>query len=145
MSNSRIVSIIFFLFFGFMVCLPQSLSAQFITIARKIKTIQNENKEGAKVILDAGASAVYRAIIDTLNSVSNIEISKKDNVKKLVEFSTGENAISMQVDSLATGLSQITVLAVQTGNSSRKPTEAAVNAILAVCHKIGINCTLQEP
>lgn len=130
---------------GFLLCVPQALPAQFLTIARKIKSMKSAGNEVATVILDAGAGKVYQALIDTLLSKPKFRITVKEDSKKHVEFSEEGSTLSMQVDSLDVKLSQITVLAVSSGNSPPGATDAATRAIMSVCDKVGIHCSLKEP
>jgi hypothetical protein len=51
----------------------------------------------------------------------------------------------MQVDSLATALAQITVASANSGESQKALTGPVVDAILKVCEKVGIKCTLETP
>jgi hypothetical protein len=129
---------------GLILCLVIPLPAQFITIARKIKNMKSDKSDVATVILDAGASAVFKAIMDTVTSQPKCRIVQRDNSRKLVEFTNGTNSFTMQVDSLAIGLSQITVMAVPSGDTQQKPADAAVKAILSVCHKVGLQCTVKD-
>jgi hypothetical protein len=134
------------LFCGLMVGAAEPVSAQFITLARKIKSMNSDGKTVATVIIDANASKVYKAVIDTLTTQSKFRITKRDNGNKHVEFTRDESSVTMQVDSLAAGYSQITVLAVDTESKdpSKKTSEAAVKAIVTVCHKVGITCSVKE-
>jgi hypothetical protein len=144
MLNRKFISLLFILFLGSLIILPQASTAQFITIARKIKSMNSGNNNVATVILDAGAARIYKAVIDTLSASPKTHITKRDNLKNHVEFTAGSNAVSLQVDSLDRGLSQITVLATQNESASTKATDAAVNAILSVSRKAGIKCTVKE-
>jgi hypothetical protein len=117
------------------------ISAQFLTIARKIKSMKSDGKDVSTVILDAGAAKVYTALIDTLESQPKFRITAKDDIKKHVEFEGGGSSLSMQVDSLDVRLSQITVLAVASGDAPPASTDAAASAILGVCRKVGLYCT----
>ncbi len=137
----------FFLIFGLMVCFSSPLPAQILTIVRKVKSMHSDdgNKDVATVILDAGASNVYRAAMDTLQAVPKIRITKTEKNRRYVEFSNETNSISIQVDSMAVQLSQITVLATHGGNSTKKASDMAVNTILGICHKAGIKCTVTTP
>lgn len=106
--------------------------------------MKSNGQDVATVIMDAGAARVYQAVIDTLNSQHTATISKKDKVQKKVEFTSNGNTITLQVDSIQPKLSQITVLAVQDGSASKKATDVAVNVILSVCHKLGLQCSLKQ-
>jgi hypothetical protein len=129
---------------GFMICCPMPASAQFVTIARKIKAKLSDGKDVASVILDAGASKVYNAVTDSLTSDSRCRILKRDDAKKFVEFTHDSNSLTLQVDSLASGLSQITAVAEKSKNSSDNTANSAVQAVLRVCHLVGTKCTLKD-
>lgn len=133
-----------FLLIGLIVLISLPVDAQWITIARKIKTMRTGNTNVATVIIDAGTFNVYRAVIDTLTTNPKFKIIQRDNVKRQVQFTKDIFTVSMQVDSLATGLSQITVVAASSGIPPQNKTDIAVDAILGVCNKVGIKCELEE-
>ena len=128
---------------GLMMGFASESQAQFITLARKIKSMNSGNKDVATVILDAGCTKVYRAVADTLASDPTCRIIKRDDAKKLVEFSHDPYTLTIQVDSMAAGVSQITVLAENQGKSTQNTSDKAANVILAVCKKVGLHCTLK--
>ena len=109
----------FLLLIGFIVCVLTPVDAQFVAIARKVKSMRAGDMEVATVLLDAKTYKVYRAVIDTLNTDPKFTITRQDNTKRFVEFTKAKNSISIQVDSLADGLSQITVAAKESGSSSQ--------------------------
>ena len=133
-----------FLMIGFAFLVSTSVNAQFITIARKVKSMRTGQTDVATVIIDAKTFRVYQAVIDTLTSDPKFKISNRDNAKRLVEFTSGTYKVSMQVDSLAIGLSQITVAANHSDNSPKQPKDIAVDAIFRVCSKVGVKCTLDK-
>jgi hypothetical protein len=128
---------------AFVITFTIPVQAQFITIARKIRSSHTSKADVATVILDAKSFKVYKALIDTLTSVPKLKIISRDNVKRLVEFTYNQNTVSMQVDSLDKDLSQITVVAIPSENAPKQSTEMAVNAIRAACNKAGVKCTVQ--
>ena len=119
--------------------------AQFITLARKIKSKHTSQSDVATVMVDAKTFRVYQAVIDTLTSNPKFEITRRDNAERQVEFTRESYNVAIKVDSLANDVSQITVTAAHTDKSPQQPTDIAVNAILGICHKIGIKCTLEKP
>ncbi len=127
-----------------MICLTLSSQAQFITIARKIKSMNSGDKDVATVILDAGAAKVYKAVTDTLGSDPQSRILKKDDLKRQVEFSHDPYTMSIKVDSLDNGVSQITVLSEHQGKTNEKTAGKAATVILAVCKKAGLHCTQKD-
>ena len=134
-----------FLIIGFVFLSSVSGEAQFVTIARKIKSMRTSQSDVATVIIDARTYKVYQAVIDTLTTDPKFKLINQDNVKRLVEFTNGSYTVSMQVDSLAVGLSQITVSAAHADNTQKQATDIAVDAISRVCHKVGIKCTIDKP
>jgi len=129
---------------GVMLGSSMPVSAQFVTLARKIKSKLTEGKEVAIVILDAGASKVYKAVNDTLASSPRFMVQARDNQRREVKFMHDEITLSVLVDSLSAGYSRITVEAEPAKNTQPKQTDAAVKAILAVCHKVGLTCTQKD-
>jgi hypothetical protein len=128
--------------FAFLISTP--VHAQWMTIVRKVKSMRTSQTDVATVIIDAKTFRIYQAVIDTLTSNPKFQITSRDNTKRLVEFTNGNNKVSMQIDSLATGLSQITVAANHSDNAPKQPTDIAVDAIFGVCHKVGVKCTLDK-
>lgn len=133
-----------FLLIGLMVLISLPVDAQWVTIARKVKSMRTGNSDIATVIIDAGTSNVYRAVIDTLTTNPKFKIIQRDNAKRQVQFTNDIYTVSMQVDSLAIGLSQIMVVAESSGLPPRNKIDVAVSAIIGVCNKIGIKCELEE-
>jgi len=133
-----------FLLIGFVFLTSTPISAQWVTIARKVKSMRTTQTDVATVIIDARTFRVYQAVIDTLASETKFEITNRDNARRLVEFDNGTYKVTIQVDSLANGLSQITVAANHSDNSSKQPTDIAVDAIFRFCNKVGIKCTLEK-
>ena len=119
-------------------------SAQFITIARKMKSKLSGSADVATVTLDARINKVYGAVIDTLTSNKKFVIAKRDDTKRLVEFTTGTYKVSMQVDSVAAVKSKMTVSAAHSDNSEKQAVDVAVNAVMAVCKKLGLPCTCES-
>jgi len=130
---------------GFVFLFSVPVHAQFITIARKIKTMRTGNTDIATVLIDARTFRVYQIIIDTLTTGQKFKIISRDNVKRYVEFSNQKYKVSMQVDSLAKGLTQITVASVHSDNTPKQTTDVAVDAIVRVCKMVGIKCTIDKP
>ena len=132
------------LMIGFAFLLSSPIHAQFITIARKIKSMRTSQTDVATVIIDAKTYLVYKAVVDTLTSDPKFKITSRDNVKRFVEFTNGTNKVSIQIDSLTTGLSQVTVAANHSDASPKQPADLAVDAILRVCNAVGVKCTLDK-
>jgi hypothetical protein len=118
--------------------------AQWVTIARKVKSMRTGTTDIAHVIIDAGTTNVYKAVIDTLTSNPKVNITLRDDKKRQVQFNNELYIVAIQVDSLGTNLSQITVAAVSSGIVSQPKTDVAVKTIFGVCNKAGINCVLEE-
>ncbi|MEI7724972.1 MAG: hypothetical protein WCK09_07690 [Bacteroidota bacterium] len=133
-----------FLIIGFIFLMSIPIQAQFVTIARKIKSMRTPETDIATVIIDAKTYRVYRAVIDTLTSNPKFTINSMDDAKRFVEFTTGPNKVSMQIDSLAIDLSQITVASKHSENSAKQSSSIAVEAVLRVCDKLGVKCTLDK-
>jgi hypothetical protein len=119
--------------------------AQFVTLARKIKSMHSTKADVATVLIDARPYRVYKAVTDTLTHNKKFVISNIDNAQRQVEFTRGKADVTLKVDSLADGLSQITVSAAHVDDAEKQTTDYAVEAILAVCSKIGIKCTVDKP
>jgi hypothetical protein len=126
------------------ILLTMSVQGQFVAIARKIKKMATPTTDVSTVIIDKATYKLYRAVTDTLTSSPGITITKRDNQKRYVEFAMKQFTVAMQIDSLSAGLSQITVASAHQENGSVQPTDATVNAIITVCKKAGVKCTLEK-
>ncbi|MCX6277426.1 MAG: hypothetical protein NT004_04950 [Bacteroidetes bacterium] len=134
-----------FLLFGLAFIVSVPVNGQFVTLARKIKSKHTSQTDVATVMIDAGTFRVYGAVIDTLGSDPKFQITRRDNAERFVEFTRETYKVSIKVDSLAIEQSQITVTAVHSDNSPKQATDIAVDAIIKVCNKIGVKCTLDKP
>jgi hypothetical protein len=132
------------LFIGALYLLPSPVSAQFITIARKIKTMHTGHADIATVIIEAGTFRVYQAVTDTLTANPKFRITSRSKADNSVEFSIKTYTVSMKVDSLANNLAQITVSSSPSGGSEKSATNMAVESIMGVCEKMGIKCTVDK-
>jgi len=142
MKIYRIFSL--FLLVGFAVLVSAPAQSQWATIVRKIKSMRTSQADVATVIIDARTFRVYQAVIDTLSSNPKFKIISRDNTKRVVEFAKGTYNVSMQIDSLANGLSQITVSAAHSDDTQKQATDLAVDAIFSVCNKVGVKCTIDK-
>ncbi|MCX6269023.1 MAG: hypothetical protein NTW16_17005 [Bacteroidetes bacterium] len=133
------------LLIGLVLLISLPVHSQWVTLTRKIKSMRTSQTDIATVLIDAKTSLVYQAVIDTLMSDAKFEITNRDNAKKMVEFTKGTSKVSIQVDSLAIGLSQITVAANHSDKVQKQATDMAVEAVFRVCSKVGIRCTLDKP
>lgn len=135
----------FLVFAGLLASATLPARSQFVTIARKIKSKHTQTTEVSTVTLDARPFMVYRAVMDTVASSSALKLVGRNDQKRQIDFMAGTGQVKIEVDSLGPTLSQITVSASDPVQPSAKTTETSVNAILAVCHKLGIHCTVEEP
>jgi hypothetical protein len=142
MTTSRQVIISIMTGFVFLISIP--VHAQFVTLARKIKSMHTSQTDVATVMIDAKTFVVYKAVIDTLTSNPKFAVTGRDNIKRQVEFTKGPYKVTMQVDSLANELCQITVSAAHADNTQKQATDMAVEAIEGICHKLGKTCTHDE-
>jgi len=142
MNKGKKYSLLFMIGFVFLLSVP--VHAQFITIARKIKSMHSSDADVATVLLDAKTCHVYQTIIDTLTASQKFKIISRDNAKRYVEFSSQKVKVSMQVDSLEKGLTQITVASGHSDKSEKQSADLAVDAIVRVCHMVGIKCTVDK-
>lgn len=140
MKCFRFSRILFQVIFILVVSLPAH--SQWVTIARKIKGMRTPQTDVATVLLDAKPYKVFQAVVDTLSSDPKFIITAKDNDKRKVDFNRGNFRITMQVDSLAAGLAQVTVAAPRS-DEQQGGTDMAVEAILKISKKAGIKCSVQ--
>ncbi len=137
-------SVILLCFFSGLIAFPPPVNAQFVTLARKIKSKHTVQSDVATMIIDAKPYQVYQAVIDTLTSNSRFIINQINDAKRSVEFSTGTSTVSMKIDSLAVGEAQITATAPYAENAKKTASDMAVKAIIAVCQKLGVKYTVEK-
>jgi len=142
MKNLKKYSLLIML--GFVILGAMPARAQFVTLARKIKSMRTPETDIATVLLDAKPFRVYQAVIDTLTSNHKYQVISRDNAKRNLEFSIQTWKISMQVDSLATALTQITVASKHSDSSGKTTTDMAVEALIRICNMAGIKCTIDK-
>jgi hypothetical protein len=142
MTIRKKLSLCLIIGFAFIFAVP--VNAQFITIARKIKSLHSSDSDVATVLLDAKPYRVYQTIIDTLSTGQKFKIVSQDKAKRCVEFSNQKFKVTMQVDSLEKQLTQITVAAAHSDNDGKQATDVAVGAIQRVCLMVGIKCTVDK-
>lgn len=135
----------FFLVIGILLFASLPAHAQWVTIARKVKSMRTPETDIATVMLDAKTYRVYGAITDTLTKDKKFTIVSRNNEKRYVEFTSKGYKVAMQVDSLENGLTQITVASKHSEDATKQSTEIAVDAILRVCKMAGIKCTVGKP
>ena len=127
-----------------LVIFSSSVQAQWATIARKVKSMRAGKTDISTVIIEAGTARVYQTVVDTLRGNSKFKIISQDPAKHHVEFSNSSYSVSLQVDSLEARLSQITVVAGNSGNSGQQSSSVSTDAIISVCNKIGVKCTVEK-
>jgi hypothetical protein len=142
MKNLKKYSMLIMIGLVFLGSIP--VQAQFVALARKIKSMQTPETDIATVLLDAKPFMVYRAVIDTLTKNHKYQVISRDNAKRNVEFSIQAYKVSMQVDSLAAALTQITVASKHSGNSGKTTTDTAVEALIRICSMAGIKCSIDK-
>ncbi len=123
---------------------PSTSSAQFVTLARKIKSKHTPQADVATVTVETKTYRVYQAVIDTVTTNKKLTIISRENDKRLVEFTNGTCKVSLQVDSLGVALARITATSTHSETATKQATEIAVDAIKAVCAKLGIKCTVDK-
>ncbi|MCX6245888.1 MAG: hypothetical protein NTU98_14435 [Bacteroidetes bacterium] len=135
----------FFLVIGIVLLASLPAQAQWVTLVRKVKSMHTPETDISTVMLDAKTYRVYRAIMDTLTTDKKFSVISRNNDKRFVEFTAKSYTVSMQVDSLENGLTQITVASKHSEDATKKSTDMAVEAILRVCKMAGIKCTVGKP
>jgi hypothetical protein len=142
MKNHKLNSLI--LTVTLVILFSGTASAQWATIVRKVKAMHTPKTDIASVMVEAGTARVYQTVLDTLGSSRRFTVLKKTPAERQVEFMHGTYEISLQVDSLAANLAQITVVSDHSDSSIQSSTNIAIDAIIAVCNKIGVKCTVEK-
>lgn len=128
--------------FLLLTCFPAS--SQFVTLARKIKSKHTATAVESSVVLDAHSYKVYQAVIDTVIASRKLKVIQRDDSKRMIEFSNGENTLTLKVDSLDKKVSCISVTCPGKDKADTGPEQLTIKAIMAVCTKLGINYTTEE-
>lgn len=134
-----------------LVCFSSSLAqAQWVFVARKALQVinsvagelqgpgQGEPVDAATVLLEADADKVYAVAVKLLRENPDMRVLSQDAPKRTIAFAKGAQSASMKVSRLGDTLSQILV-----AGPAGKPggTSFAVEGILRVCHRVGVECS----
>jgi hypothetical protein len=134
-----------------LVCLSAGLAhAQWVFVARKalqvINTVAGELQssgsgdgvDAGTVLLEADADTVYATAVRLLQENPEMRILSQDASRRAIAFAKGAQSASMKVSRLGDHLAQLLVAgpAGQPGGSS-----FAVEGILRVCHRMGVECS----
>ncbi len=123
--------------------------AQWVFVARKalkvINTVagemhspgQGEGVDAATVLLEADADKVYAVAVTLLRENSEVRVLSQDTPRRAIAFAKGAQSASMKISPLGDHLAQILVAgpAGQPGGTS-----FAVEGILRVCRRMGVEC-----
>ena len=134
-----------------LVSLSASLAhAQWVFVARKalqkINTIagelqgsgQQDAVDAATVLLEAEADKVYAVAVKLLQENPEMRVLSQDAPRRAIAFAKGAQSASMKISPLGDQLAQLLVAspAGQPGGAS-----FAVEGILRVCHRMGVECS----
>ena len=139
------------LFTVVLVCLAFSIAhAQWVFVARKALQVinsvagelqrpgQDDAVDAATVLLEADADKVYAVAVQLLQENPEMRVLAQDAPRRAIAFAKGEQSASLKVSRLDDHLTQILV-----AGPAGKPGGAsfAVEGILRVCHRIGVECS----
>jgi hypothetical protein len=124
--------------------------AQWVFVARKalqkINTIAGELQgpgqggaaDAATVLLEAEADKVYAVAVKLIEENPEMRVLSQDAPRRAIAFAKGAQSASMKISPLGDQLAQILVAgpAGQPGGAS-----FAVEGILRVCHRLGVECS----
>ena len=124
--------------------------AQWVFVARKalkvINSVAGEIQSGgqgdavdaATVLLEADADKVYAVAVTLLRENPEMRVLSQDAPRRAIAFAKGEQSASLKVSRLDDTLAQILV-----AGPAGKPGGAsfAVEGILRVCHRMGVECS----
>jgi hypothetical protein len=99
---------------------------------------QGPSVDAANVLLEADADKVYAVAVKLARENPEVQVLWQDDPRRAIAFSRGEQSVSLKVSRLGDNLSQILVAA-----TYGKPggTSLVVEAILRVCHQMGVECS----
>ena len=121
-----------------------SVDAQFITIARKVKSMHTPKTDVATVLLEAKPFMVYKAVTDTLAAGKQFGAITRHDDKRQVEFTRNDCKITLKVDSLEAKLAQITVASDHQEGAVKPVSDYAVETIVRACKAVGVKCTVDK-
>ena len=130
--------------------LGAAAQAQWVMVARavagRVEQMSDRSKDGsgfdvATVVLEANADKVYQAAIQNISARSDLKITKKNEKKRLVQFSNGAQVASLQATPLGEKLTQL-VIASNLTASQPDATSMVVQGVLKVCKEMNVECTL---
>ena len=125
-----------------------------VFVARKVLgRVQNlaspahDKKQGqfdfATVLLEAPAEKVYQTATMLIGENPALKVTSRDDANQTLEFTHGDLAVSMKVSSLGKDVSQLMVACPRSAEKSGG-TSLAVQKILAVCNKMGAQCSVSS-
>ena len=134
-----------------LVSLSASLAhAQWVFVARKalqvINSVAGELQsagqasavDAATVLLEADADKVYAVAVQLLQENPEMRVLSQDAPRRAIAFAKGAQSASMKISPLGDQLAQLLVAspAGQPGGAS-----FAIEGILRVCHRMGVECS----
>jgi hypothetical protein len=129
--------------------------AQWVYLGRKalgkVQQFTSERKDGrqpgfdvATVLIEARADKVYGKAMAILQQNKDLQITKKDEKARSVEFNNGKLRAGLQANALEENLCQLVV--VSNGDSGQGDgTSVVLNSILRICKEMGVPCQAAEP
>jgi hypothetical protein len=124
--------------------------AQWVFVARKALQVinsvagelqsagQESAVDAATVLLEAEADKVYAVAVKLLQDNPEMRVLSQDAARRAIAFAKGTQSASMKISPLGDHLAQLLVAgpAGQPGGTS-----FAVEGILRVCHRMGVECS----
>ncbi len=124
--------------------------AQWVMVARavagRVQQMSDRSKDGsgfdvATVVLEAPADKVYQTAVKNLSARTDVKISMQDARKRLVQFTNGVQAASLQATPLGEKLTQL-VIASNLTPTQPDATSLVVQGVLKVCKEMNVECTV---
>jgi hypothetical protein len=124
--------------------------AQWVTLGRKalgkMQQFTSERKDSkqpgfdvATVLIEARADKVYGKAIALLQDNKEMEITRRDDKARSIEFNNGKVWAGLQANPLEANLCQLVVVS----NGPSGPSDSAsvvLNSILRICQEMGVPC-----
>jgi hypothetical protein len=124
--------------------------AQWVMVARavagRVEQMSDRSKDGsgfdvATVVLEANADKVYQTAIKNLSARTDLKITKRDEKKRVVQFTNGMQVASLQATPLSDSVTQL-VIASNLVSAPPDATSLVVQGVLHVCKEMNVECTL---
>ena len=98
---------------------------------------KSSHHESATVNVDAKLDRVYQVALEVIQGSPDVEITRRDDARHLIELKTGQRSLSVKATALSANLTQLSV-ASNVPQDAPGSSGAVLNRVAEVCDKLGI-------